>query len=301
MNFATPKLTAVVLALSMITLACGGDDDPEPGAKATTTTTSLPGTSTTTTAQSATTTESHTGQTLQLASYLFRDEKMAVVRRSVPHTQQTAAAALTALLGGPTAAEEAAGFSTNIPDGTTLNGVTISNGTATVDLSREFTSGGGSMSMMGRVAQVTYTATQFPTVTGVLFRVDGTALTTLGGEGLMLDNPQTRADSEDLQPAILVENPAWGDTVGTSFTASGMSNTFEATHQLQVLGPGGAKLHDQHVTATSGTGTRGTWSQRVTLPASTTGSVTLRVLEYSAKDGSPINQVDIPLTVGSGS
>lgn len=292
-----PKLAALLITLSVVALGCG-DDEPGSDAQPTTTTTTTTTVDITTSTEPTSTSSAETGETLQLLSYLFRNEKMAVVPRTVPHTQQTAAAALAALLTGPTDAEQAAGFSTNIPAGTTLNGVTISGTTATVDLSKQFTSGGGSMSMMGRVAQITYTVTQFPSVTSVLFRVDGTPLTTLGGEGLMLDEPQTRADSEDLQPAILVERPAWGDTVATTFTASGMSNTFEATHQLQVLGQGGAMLFDQHVTATSGTGTRGTWSQQVTLPAGTSGGVTLRVLEYSAKDGSPTNQVDVPLTVG---
>lgn len=286
------RLVPLLLALCVTALGCS-NDDPEPAERPGTTTTTVV---TSTTSPSATSTI-EAGQALTLTAYLLRDEKMAAVHRSVPHTQQTAAAALTALLEGPTAAEQAAGFSTSIPAGTTLNGVTISGTTATVDLSPAFTTGGGSMSMMGRVAQVTYTATQFPTVTGVLFRIDGKPLTTLGGEGLMLDSPQTRADSEDLQPAILVESPAWGDTVPATFTASGMSNTFEATHQLWVLAPSGTTLFDQHVTATSGTGTRGTWSQQVTLPAGTSGPVTLRVFEYSAKDGSPINQVEIPLTV----
>ena len=47
-----------------------------------------------------------------------------------------------------------------IPAGTRYLGVEVSGGVATVDLSREFESGGGSLSMISRVAQVVFTVTR---------------------------------------------------------------------------------------------------------------------------------------------
>ncbi len=44
-----------------------------------------------------------------------------------------------------------------------------------------------------RLGQIVYTLTQFPTVDRVQFRLEGKALTTLGGEGLMIRQPLTRA------------------------------------------------------------------------------------------------------------
>ena len=58
------------------------------------------------------------------------------------------------LAGSPT--EELA---TSIPEGTRLNGIEIKEDGIHVDLSKEFTTGGGSASMMGRVAQILHTAT----------------------------------------------------------------------------------------------------------------------------------------------
>src|SRR5690606_15313075 len=98
-----------------------------------------------------------------------------------------AAGALRGLLAGPTDAERALGFGTAIPAGTTLNGVVVADGVATVDLSGDFASGGGSASMQARVAQVVFTLTQFPTVDSVDFELDGEPLTALGGEGLLLE------------------------------------------------------------------------------------------------------------------
>ena len=68
------------------------------------------------------------------------------------------------LLAGPNPLEARAGVTTVIPAGTRLLGLTISKGVATVDLSSEFESGGGSASMFARLAQVACTLDQFPTL-----------------------------------------------------------------------------------------------------------------------------------------
>src|SRR6185503_4308433 len=115
------------------------------------------------------------------------------VLRTVPQTAGVAKAAMTALLAGPTKAESGdRTITTAIPDGTTLNGVSIRNGIATVDLSNEFDSGGGTASMRYRLGQVVYTLTQFSTVKSVLFQVEGQAVTVFGSEGIVLDGPSKR-------------------------------------------------------------------------------------------------------------
>jgi hypothetical protein len=151
--------------------------------------------------------------------------------------------------------------------------------------------------MQGRVAQVVYTLTQFPTVTAVSFELDGDPINSLGGEGVVLDHPQTRADWEPLTPAILVEAPLPGATVASPFHVTGTANTFEAALQLRLVGPDGKTLAEHPGMATSGSGTRGTFDETLSFSSGAHGDATLVVFESSAKDGSEVNVVEIPVKI----
>ncbi|NWF60251.1 MAG: GerMN domain-containing protein [Fischerella sp.] len=110
---------------------------------------------------------------------------------------QFLAAAFQRLLEGPT---EGSGSST-IPQGTKLLGIEAQDNSVRVNLSGEFTSGGGSASMQGRLGQVVYTATSLNPNAQVYINVDGKPLEVLGGEGLELEQPLTRKSfNENFQP-----------------------------------------------------------------------------------------------------
>lgn len=268
----------------------------EPTTEATTPPAEATATATTPAAVEATATA--TDEVTVLSIFFLRDEKIATIHRTVPKTQQVAAAAITELLAGPTAEDEAAGMSTSIPAGTEYLGTTIDQGVATVDLSGEFESGGGSLSMSSRLAQVVYTLTQFPTVDFVTFRLDGEPVDVFGGEGIILDRPVGRLDFEALTPAIFVATPASNDTVSSSLRISGTANTFEAAFMLQILDANRTILIEEPMMATSGSGTRGSFDVTVDVEAAVGSQIILRVFEHSAKDGSEINVVEIPLVIG---
>ena len=250
---------------------------------------------------SATSSGSGSGETLTLRVYFLRGEHIASMQRTVPQTLQVAAAALGELLKGPVA-QDGSGVSTAVPSGTTYISTAIEGGTATVNLSGDFAAGGGSASMHARLAQVVYTLTQFPSISAVQFALDGQIVDVFGSEGLILDHPQTRADYEDITPAILLESPTpGGSATGATLRITGTANTFEATFNAKVTDANGQVLAQQVVTATSGSGTRGTFDATLIFaPAPTPASQgTLTVYESSAKDGSPQNVIEIPVTFGN--
>ncbi|MGE5272739.1 MAG: Gmad2 immunoglobulin-like domain-containing protein [Verrucomicrobiota bacterium] len=104
----------------------------------------------------------------------------------------------------------------------------------------------------------------------------------------------TRRGFEDLTPAILVESPLPFASVTSPLRVWGTANTFEATFDYELLDPSGKVLSHHFVTATSGSGTRGTFDFTVPFEAPN-GLGKLVVFERSAADGSRIHQVEIPL------
>lgn len=234
---------------------------------------------------------------IALRVYYAYPEKLQPVARSVEHTGAVLKAALQALLAGPTAAERALGMSTQIPSGTRLRGVAVKANIAVVDLTSAFGTGGGTLSMTNRIAQVVYTCTQFKGIEAVTFLMDGKPVEALGGEGIIIDQPQTRADFEDSVPPILLETPALGAHVRSPLKLAGTSNVFEATHHVQVIDAAGKVVWSSVVHGSSGTGTRGTWTATASFTPTKTGSGKIRLYADSPKDGKPIDVVVVPIVI----
>jgi len=222
-----------------------------------------------------------------VAIYLERNGKIAPVRRTgrADAPDPIHAALQQLYYAEPTEAERAAGYGTAIscPRSTPAGhagcgGLDVGAGIARVASERP-------LSRLAQ-AQVVYTLTRFRDVERVAFVVDGT-------EG----RPLARSDFEEQTPQILVESPLPGDTVRSPIHLRGTANVFEATVSLDARGANGKLLKRTFTTATSGTGTRGTFDSNLALP-DRRGAVTVVAYESSAKDGSPLHVIEVPLELG---
>jgi len=232
------------------------------------------------------------------------DPGLVAVRRSQPYADvedpvlETLAAAIGSLVRvGP----GDSGLFSSIPEG--LENVSVGldgGGVATVDLPAAFEAGGGTAMMFGRLAQVVFTATQFPEIDAVQFAIEGEVVDVITSEGIVLDGPQRRDGYLDLLQPILVDSPAIGAVVESPVTISGIANVFEATLSYEITTARGEVLADGFTTATCGTGCWGDFAVEVpyTLEAEAAGSVT--VFTNSAEDGSRIDIVSYPVTLMPG-
>lgn len=202
-------------------------------------------------------------------AYFLLNGKVQPVLRTVPQTKAVAGAALNQLLQGPTATEKQLGLSTQV------------SGESQLSLDRS----GGVLTLHGDVpagaplAQVVFTLTQFSNSTTV--EVNG--------------KRYTRRDFEDFAPAILVELPLPFQSVTSPMRVAGTANTFEATFQYELTDPEGKIIAKHVVTASSGSGTRGTFDFTVPFEVSRSGIAELIVYENSAANGSRIHLVEIPV------
>lgn len=222
-----------------------------------------------------------------------------VTGRTVEGTPAVGRAALNALFEGPSALERGVGVNSAVPSGTRLLGLTIEDGTATVDLSGEFAAGSGTTGELTRLAQVVYTLTQFPTVERVRFLLDGAPVSQFGSHGIALEEPQSRRDYRDLLPPILVQSPIVGDRVSSPVAVSGTANVFEATVSIRLLDAQGREIVRTFTTATCGTGCRGDYSESVRFQVGSEQQGFLEVFESSPLDGSPQALVRIPIVLTS--
>lgn len=231
--------------------------------------------------------------------YLFQpdpsggDAHLVPVTRTVPATRAVATAAVRELLSGP--APDETGLLTMIPAGSQLLGITIDGSVATVDLTGTFESGGGSASMLGRLAQLVYTATQFPTVDAVRLRLDGKPVDSIGGEGVIVGAGVGRMTATGSLPPIFVDGPTWGGAFPAPGRVTGLANVFEAQFTVQVLDGQGQVLAEAPVQASCGTGCWGTFDVTIPYRVAAAQPGTLRVFDASPKGGTPVDVRDYPV------
>jgi hypothetical protein len=225
--------------------------------------------------------------TVVVRVWFARTGKLAPTSRTRPATPATSRLALAELAAGPSTVERTAGLDTAVAAGTLFDVEGIAGGTATVACPAAFLADDGPALRL-RQAQVVYTLTQFPTVSRVAFRAGGGPATAA----------LAPADVADLLPPVVVYEPAIGQRVTSPVTVSGTADVFEAVVSLRILDARGTEVATRFTGATCGTGCRGSYSTVVPYRVGVEQPGTVEVFHVSARDGSRVDVVDIPVTLG---
>ena len=106
----------------------------------------------------------------------------------------------------------------------------------------------------------------------------------------------TTTATEDPLPPIVIESPLPGESVTSPIRVTGTANVFEATVSFEVRDDAGNVVMRTFTTATSGSGTRGTFETELAVP-NLAGPATIVAFEASAEDGSPLHVVEVPVSV----
>jgi hypothetical protein len=152
-----------------------------------------------------------------------------------------------------------------------VRSLSIADGTATVGLSQPPTG--------LALAQLVFTLTEFPTVRQV----------TIG------DRTLTRTELDRYAPPILVAEPQPGDAVASPVRVHGNADTFEATFQVEVVDGAGNVVAHRTVTATAGSGERGSFDVTIPFAGAEPGRGKIVAYEASAENGQRIHVVEIPV------
>ncbi|HPH01864.1 MAG TPA: GerMN domain-containing protein [Spirochaetota bacterium] len=135
------------------------------------------------------------GKTREVSLYFARYDAprdqliLAPVKREIKTDDTPAMTALRALMEGPTRAELTSGYRSLIPAGVVIRRMHVEKGILILDVSRDFIDKQrlGQEGLILQIHQVVNTMTDFPSVDGVRFMVDGKILPSAGGDGVPLD------------------------------------------------------------------------------------------------------------------
>src|SRR4029079_3467716 len=219
------------------------------------------------------------------------------------HTKRVACAAfpvrtaVRALLGGPNAAESAAGVKTAVPAATHLVSTSVAHGVATVNLTPQFASPATRQQIRMRLAQLTFTVTQFANARAVHLEFNGSTFTTIGG--LPVPRHLRRADFRRLVPAIVVHNPVIGAHLAPTVRVTGTSNVFEAAMIGKGVNSGGSVIAKKFFTATCGTVCRGRFAVSLSYHVANAQNGQIVVSATSATTGPPPHIVKIPVRLSA--
>lgn len=228
----------------------------------------------------------------------FTEKDAYLVREvhQVPKTTEVARAAMEELVKGTPVTPGAVRV---LPPATQIRGITLRNGLATVDFSREVLHAnvGATGETLG-IQSIVDTLTEFPGIQKVSFLVEGKvdqqSRDWWGHVGLYTQ-PFSRNVSQTYEPVIWVTAPIAGQKITSPLTVAGSARVFEATVNYRVLDESGQVLVSSFTNASEGAPGRGDFSKTFSLPLSSPGRGKVEVFWLSPKDGSELDKVTVPV------
>ncbi len=185
-----------------------------------------------------------------------------------------------------------------LPENTQVLGISIEDGLATIDFSREvLNANAGSVGESLGIASIVNTLTEFPTISKVMFTVEGkveNAIDWWGHTGLY-QQPFSRDLSRVYEPVIWVTVPVEGQVLAGVFTMRGSARIFEAMVSYRLTDINGNMLASGYTMASKGAPERGDFEEVISFAPSSAGAGILEVYETSMKDGSELHKVTIPV------
>jgi hypothetical protein len=110
--------------------------------------------------------------------------------------------------------------------------------------------------------------------------------------------PANPSPPDTADPSIVVEQPQPGARVTSPVTVSGMARVFEATVSIAIFDASGTVVAEAVTTATEAAPALSPFVAAVPFPAGQEQAGCIRVFEVSPRDGSPVNVVQVPVTLG---
>lgn len=276
----------VVASLAVVAAACGGVTAKGPSVSL------LPTPSSTTSSETGSPTSTAATPTSADVLYFTRGHLLGAARRTVEAgSEDPRHAALEVLLAGPDQAETADGLGSDIPTGTDLRGLSVSDGVATVNFGPSFSAPAPQASQLARVAQVVFTLTEFSGVSSVTFTIAGAPLGSFGG--ISLANPVGRSQLAGALPPLALESPISGDSVGRTLEIKGTA-TYSGTFRFQLLSSSGTVIVDSLHTAVAG----GTFDDTVPVPRGQSGIATARIAALTSS-GDVTSEIQLLLPIST--
>jgi germination protein M len=244
--------------------------------------------------------EAPAGATMDIVVYYLKsgESQLYLVREvhTLPKTVGVARAALNELISGTPLTEGA--YRVLSPD-TKILGITIEDGLATVDFSREvlYANVGSSGESLG-IDSIVNTLTEFPTIDRVAFTVEGSAENGMDwwGHVGLYEQPFTRYLGMVLEPRIWVTAPAAEEKVASPIALRGSAAVFEGTVRYRLTDDDGNILADSFTTAIISEFYRGDFEASIPFEPTAAGKGQLEVFWENAENGSEADKVTVPVT-----